>query len=254
MYSKCIIDADSLLYRCGFAAEGEDVSHALHSLKLQINGIKNHLKADEVQLYIKGKGNFREDVAITTVYKGNRPNVVPTHYHALRDYAINVHGAKEVDGMEADDAVSIELYKYRDRDSGVILAAMDKDLWNTPGWHFNYHPNKFYTEYVTPGRADRNFILQLLTGDASDNIPGIPGVGKKTAERITNGLDNKAAMLTVCQEYIHYGEALGWDEYLTRGYLLEQGQLLWMTRELDAHGRPVRWQIPESLFEAATRL
>lgn len=262
--TRILLDADSLLYRCGFAAEGEEVSHALHNLKSQIEKIKDYLHCDNMDIYVKGRGNFRNELAQTTVYKGTRASAVPTHYRALKDYIIAVHGAKEVDGMEADDAVSVQLWQNRDPDSGVILAAMDKDLWNTPGWHFNYDPRKWNLSYITLQEANRNFLHQLLSGDRTDNVPGLPyfpdmvstvhggsfkgRVGEKKAQYYLEGCDNTQAMIRVWEAYKWYGDEQGWDERVSREYFLEQGRLLWMTRELHEDGSPVLWNPPEWLW------
>jgi hypothetical protein len=223
------------------------------------------LGVDELTIFIKGTGNFRTDVAQTAVYKGTRPNIVPTHYAALREYITKVHGAIEVNGMEADDAASVELWKNRDKDSTVILAAMDKDLWNTPGWHFNYDPRKWFSEYITVQTADRNFIRQILTGDRSDNIIGLPrvaevsrnrlgigttgsrGVGPSTAEALLRGLSNKEALIRCWELYKEYGAEQGFSEDDAREYFVEQGKLLWMTRELNPDGTPVQWEPPSFL-------
>lgn len=260
-FSRIIIDADSLLYRCGFAAEKEEVSHALHNLKSQLGKIKEDLSCDVTDIYIKGVGNFRDEVAQSRVYKGTRSTRIPTHYPALREYIINYHGAKEVDGMEADDAVSIELWKNRDKDSGVILAAMDKDLWNTPGWHYNYHPSKRYVEYITVQEANSNFIHQLITGDKTDNVGGLPrfsreflelfslpsrnGAGSSGAKKLLRGLSNTEALERVWEAYLSFGREEGWDDNETRRYFLEQGRLLWMTRGLNQDGSPVLWEVPK---------
>lgn len=55
----------------------------------------------------------------------------------------------------------------------VICVSLDKDLLTIPGWHYN-----FVTEvekFVSPLEALRNFYIQLLEGDASDNIPAFDG-------------------------------------------------------------------------------
>ena len=44
--------------------------------------------------------------------------------------------------------------------------------------------------------------------------------------------------------YMQYGDEEGWDTSTSREYFTEQGQLLWMTRELDAKGKPVLWEPP----------
>ena len=54
-----------------------------------------------------------------------------------------------------------------------------------PGDHYRFKrggDNQRYT--VSLDQANRNFFIQCLTGDTSDNIPGIRGVGVKTAEKI----------------------------------------------------------------------
>lgn len=260
-FSRIIVDGDSLIYRCGFAAQGEDDSHACYNMKKQLADLKRILGTENMDIYIKGKGNFRDEVAVTRTYKGTRSKMVPTAYHALREYVKNVHGAKEVDGMEADDVCSIDLYRSRNIESGVILAAMDKDLWNTPGWHFNYHPDKRYVEYITPEKANRNFLIQLLEGDRSDNVPGLPTIttpiaakygvrqgrcGKMTAKRLANYCEDNSSLLRLVVEcYDEYAKALEWSKEEGREYLLEQGQLLWMTRELNPDGSPVLWTLPE---------
>jgi hypothetical protein len=267
--TRILLDADSLLYRCGFAAEGEDVANSLQNLKSQIQKIKEALDCEEMDIFIKGKGNFRNEIAQTTVYKGTRAAAVPTHYRALRDYIIKVHGAREVDGMEADDAASIELWKNRDADSGVILAAMDKDLWNTPGWHFNYDPRKWRVEYVSAFQANRNFIKQLLSGDRTDNVPGLPyfagdvsthygvhfrgRVGEKKAQSFVEACSsNKQALARVWDAYLWYGKEEGWSEVTSLEYFVEQGRLLWMTRELNPDGTPKLWEPPEFILDPET--
>lgn len=256
-FHRILLDGDSLLYRCGFAAEGEEISHACYNLKNQLNKIKEELRCDTMDIFIKGTGNFRNEISESTVYKGTRPMRVPTAYPDLKKYIMEVHGAKEVDGMEADDAVSVELWKNRDPDSGVILAAMDKDLWNTPGWHFNYNPRKWNVEYIPIQEANRNFLKQLLTGDRTDNIPGLPlfvrrigerygvhgRVGPVKAEAFIQGLSNKEAYARIKEAYALYGEEQGWDTDVSLQYLREQGRLLWMTRELDEEGNPVLWEV-----------
>jgi hypothetical protein len=263
-FTRILVDADSLLYRCGFAAEGEPVSHACHSLKLQLKALRERLNCDNIELFISGVGNFRDELSVSTVYKGTRPGNKPSMYEEMREYLIKVHGAKPCDGMEADDAASIELFANRDRDSGVVLAAMDKDLWNTPGWHFNYDPRKLTLEYVTQQEADKAFILQLLEGDTSDNIPGLPaaaeatierynlprqgrsGCGKATARKLLSGLTGMDALNRAWEAYSDYGKQAGWSDEDTRAYFLEQGRLLWMTRGLNHDGSPVLWEVPAS--------
>jgi DNA polymerase-1 len=74
-----------------------------------------------------------------------------------------------------------------------------------------------------------------LTGDTVDNIPGCPGVGPVKAYNILKDLHPAVMFDAVRQEY--------YDRGMTDEYLLEQGQLLWMTREF-VDNEPVRWELP----------
>jgi len=68
--------------------------------------------------------------------------------------------------------------------SNTIIASIDKDLDMVPGKHFNFVKNKHYEISNAEGR--HKFWCQMLTGDKTDNIPGIHGIGPKTAEKILN--------------------------------------------------------------------
>ena len=262
-FDTLVIDGDSLIYRCGFAAKDEPVENCLHSFKLQVQRIEEECACFLTRMYIKGKGNFRDTLAVTQKYKGNRTQPPPEHYEAIKEYALEYQKAECVDGMEADDMCSVELYANRNKDSGFVLAALDKDLWNTPGWHYNY--GRGTTEYVTLEQANLNFIRQMLTGDYSDNIPGLPRildpkqtdehvikmikVGPKTADKVLEGMGSKEAMRTVWEAYKKYGEYQCMTQEETLAYFVEQGRLLWMTRHLNADGSPVLWEPPAFLFK-----
>jgi hypothetical protein len=101
------------------------------------------------------------------------------------------------------------------------LVGVDKDLLQIPGWHFN--PSKDLEKYVNDFDAYYSFCTQLLTGDRTDNIPGLVGVGPKKAEKTLKDAKTKEELLqTVFEKYQECGHTL---EYFT-----EQGQLLWLRR------------------------
>lgn len=111
-FKTVLIDADQIIYATGFAAKGEPVSHALSTVKAVLKRIQEECNADERKVYIKGKGNFREDIATTRGYKAHRKVTdKPDHYDAIYNYLIEHQDAIPCDGMEADDMVSILLYR-----------------------------------------------------------------------------------------------------------------------------------------------
>ena len=142
-----LVDADILLYSCGFAAEesvyetedgevhatptqakkwieaegisseiikrteAEAVSHPLRLAKNLLLRVKEATDADELRLFLTGSKNFRVDIATIKPYKGNRPDSKPLHYQAIKDYLIGKWGAEVTTGYEADDKLSIEQCK-----------------------------------------------------------------------------------------------------------------------------------------------
>lgn len=180
-----IVDFDYAIYRVGFAVkEDEPVENALSTLRSMVHQIQDRFpdSPEPMRLYISGKGNFRDKIATHRIYKGNRdPSMRPHYYDELREYAIHIHGAITVDGMEAEDAAGIEHYAHKDRNT--VLVHQDKDLNCLPGWHWN--PVKMGDLYYqTVKAADIHFWKQVLTGDKVDNIRGIDGLGPKTADKL----------------------------------------------------------------------
>jgi len=131
-----------------------------------------------------------------------------------------------------------------------ILSTVDKDLNNTPGWHHNMRTGEVY--WVTEEEATYSFYKQLLTGDRTDNIQGIKGVGDVKATKILAECDSELSMyLAVNEAYINYVEStrtpLDKECIIEEAHemLLENSYLLWMVRELDDSGAPIMWRPPE---------
>jgi hypothetical protein len=109
-------------------------------------------------------------------YKAGR-GPKPHYLKFIKELLINEYGAREIQGFEADDALGI----YADQDA--ILSHIDKDMNMIEGWHYNHVTEEAYyvpaglgevsmVEGKVVGRGLKFFYLQLLTGDAIDNIPG----------------------------------------------------------------------------------
>lgn len=114
-----------------------------------------------------------------------------------------------------------------ERPADTIIVTLDKDLDQTPGWHFNFVTKRRY--YITPNEGMAFFYQQLLTGDRVDNIPGLPKVGPAKAKKIlgewTNEQDAKAKTLKAYQEF------LGLDEEKARERISLIGKLLWIRKK-----------------------
>ena len=90
-----LLDSDIYAYRAAAACENEDELQAIRSVdSLIINtlmcGVDKCGYVDSWKLFLTGKGNFRNDIAITAPYKGNRADKVkPKHLAALRKHLMH---------------------------------------------------------------------------------------------------------------------------------------------------------------------
>lgn len=209
-----LIDADVIVYRVAFASEEEEEEICLARAKdLIFEIVYTELNCDDYKAYITGRGNFREVVATTAPYKGNRKDFQrPKHYDALRAYLQRL-GAELVEGQEADDAIAIKA-----QEGPYWIVSIDKDFDQVPGWHYNFVKKEKY--YVTEEEGLRNFYTQILTGDRVDNIIGIKGVGPVKAEKILKDCTTEREYYDACVK--------AYDGDIAR--VTENGVLLWLRR------------------------
>src|SRR5699024_3478519 len=126
-------------------------------------------------IVIGGDGNFRKE--INPNYKGNRnPEDRPLMYDDCRSWLVDSHDAISVDGVETDDVLGMLQCMTKDT---TCIASIDKDLLTIPGEH--YCIDKDFHLYVSEEEALYNYCYQMLTGDPTDNITGLPGIGPKKA-------------------------------------------------------------------------
>lgn len=206
-----------------------------------IDLIADETGADDVWVYLSGEGTtFREE--LEPAYKANRSEAPrPCHLHSIRAYIQYEYPTIITDGtIEADDALGLTQTKHEADNAleDTIICSIDKDLLTIPGWNYNWQRKGDESDprltHVSDEDAAYNFCLQLLTGDSVDNIPGLPGIGPKKAERI---LEDAWYMYGdwergVTEKYKELHEKIqskfnrNWYEHLRI-----QGKLLWILRE-----------------------
>ncbi len=125
-------------------------------------------------------------------YKANRPPIpedLPQQMKRCRD-VIDAFGMSvfQEDGVEADDLIASAVRRAREEKLKVVIVSADKDLTQLVGddvlmWdtfrNRVFGPAEVEERYgVDPGQMRD---LLALMGDSSDNVPGVPSVGPKTA-------------------------------------------------------------------------
>ena len=75
---------------------------------------------------------------------------------------------------------------------------MDKDLDQVAGWHYNFVKKEAY--YVTEAEGLLRLYMQILTGDAADNIIGLRGIGNIKARKMLEDATDETEMFQRCVE------------------------------------------------------
>tara|TARA_R110000868_G_scaffold255828_1_gene512477 strand:- start:3148 stop:3894 length:747 start_codon:yes stop_codon:yes gene_type:complete len=229
------LDGDIIAYSVGFAAEKDPVGYALTSTRQMIQGIVNELGAEGV-VFLTGTTNFRTEYGCDKwPYKGQRKGGdKPRHLQAIRTYMIEQLDAAVSVNEEADDLLSINASQ-----NGWGIATLDKDLNGCSGWHYNWRKELMY--YVTEEEADRFFYTQMLTGDPTDNIPGLfRMVGMKASAKIKAPLEEMTDPVAM-YDYVRSVYADGYDKVgmclddkdeVLDNWITRIGRQLWMRREV----------------------
>src|SRR5262245_56627762 len=146
-------------------------------------------------IFDAGRATFRNE--IYAEYKANRPEAPPElipQFSLVRDAtrACNV-ASIEMEGFEADDIIATYADQAKKAGAEVTIVSSDKDLMqlvNDKVRMFDPMKNKpiSFAEVqekfgVTP---DKVIDIQALAGDSTDNVPGVPGIGIKTAAELIN--------------------------------------------------------------------
>jgi hypothetical protein len=222
---KALIDGDILVYRVAFASQEETEAIAKARMSAFVDELVTPSDISSIEGYLTGKGNYRNEIAVTATYKGNRKDVAkPVHYQFLRDYLEKEWGFLMITGQEADDAIGIKAYTMAEKD--YIIMTIDKDLDMIRGWHYNFVKKDKY--FVKEEDTMRTFYKQVLTGDRTDYIEGLKGIGPVKAERI----------LKECNTEIEMYEAVLKAYEGNEERVLENGQLLWIRREANQMWKP----------------
>lgn len=228
----------------------EPVENVYYNIKSMVKAIKKKFHNKGTRIFLSGSNNFREELAAEMPYKGNRwskekrdsmraegkwiewldatedkfrETPRPTHENAALEYLIKHCGAEVVEGMEADDAMGIC------QASDTCIVSIDKDLKMIPGWHQNLDDLDEDPEYISEEEAIYNYYRQILTGDRTDNIPGIKGIANKTADKLLADVPRDEVSLGNAVREIYMDKLNCSDEEAAK-LIKQRGSLLWILR------------------------
>lgn len=169
-----LIDGDSLIY---YEMNKPTLEEALDGIDMRITQMLNITGCTHYAGFLTQGKCFRYKIATTKPYKYNRKRGdKPIIFPAIKEYLKQKWKFTHVPELEADDLVSV----YHDPLKTVICSP-DKDvLYQNKLLNYNYGKAEFTT--VDENESLKFLWKQVLMGDSTDGITGIPKVGPKTAD------------------------------------------------------------------------
>ena len=195
-----LVDAPNAVYRAFFAirarlarADGMP-TNAIHGFGQMLKAAIDEVRPTHIAVAFDPVGpSFRNEVFPD--YKAQRPpmpeelEVQWPHVFRLVD-ALGIRRV-QLEKHEADDVIATYARKAEEAGFSVVILSTDKDLMQLVDGRIvlldtmkqlRYTPEVVERKFGVPPARVRDLLA--LTGDASDNIPGVPGVGPKTAARL----------------------------------------------------------------------
>jgi DNA polymerase-1 len=200
-----IIDGHALCYRAYFAfirnplvnSSGQNTSAIFGFARMLLRLITDQKPDYLAVAFDPPKKSFR--FSLYPDYKANRqkmPDDLRPQIEEIKKM-IETLGIKRIEeaDFEADDVLGTFAKKYASGDVEVMLVTGDKDAYQLVGGNVKIYANKKgISEYEVYGekevekmlgvRPDQVIDYMALTGDASDNIPGVRGIGEKSAQKL----------------------------------------------------------------------
>ena len=213
MGTYLVVDGNSLTYRAFFAlptdmatASGQVTNAVFGFTSMLINVLKDHTPDGVLVAFDRPEPTFRHEAE--PLYKAQReaaPDILRQQMGLVRE-VLDAVGITAIDlsGWEADDIIATVTDRLVEAGHQVIIVTGDRDsyqLVRDPDVKVLYNKRGVsdYAFYDEAGIEERTGVAPslyvqyaALRGDNSDNLPGVPGVGEKTAAKLINaygGLD-----------------------------------------------------------------
>ena len=216
-----IIDGNSLTYRAFFAlppdmvtSKGQTTNAVYGFASMLVNLVKNQEPNKIVVAFDRPEKTFRHKKHVS--YKANRdkqPDILYEQIPLVKEM-VSLLGYTVIDvkGFEADDIIATLATMGRDAGEDVVVVTGDRDVFQLvedPYIKVLYNKKGVsdYALYDEKGILERtgvtpeNYVnYAALRGDASDNLPGVPGVGEKTAAKLINAYGNLEGIFSATSE------------------------------------------------------
>ena len=199
-----IIDGSSLMYRAFFAlpllTSSEGIyTNAIMGFSNMLGKILTDYKPDYIAVaFDKSRKTFRTDMY--GEYKGQRaktPDELKSQIPLLKEFLAALGIAFiEIDNYEADDIIGTLARKSADEDCEALIVTGDKDalqliapqikvmLTKRGIMDMQVFDEETFKEKYAGLEPHKLIDIKALMGDSSDNIPGVPGIGEKTALKL----------------------------------------------------------------------
>ena len=169
----------------------------------------NHKPTHFAVIFDSARKNFRND--IYSEYKANRTeapeDLVPQFEYIRKSVKAFNLPSIELTNYEADDLIATYAKKIIETGAKVTVISSDKDLMQLVSDNIRlYDPMKSKVlgekEVIEKFGVKPNQVVdvQSLAGDSSDNIPGVPGIGIKTASELINKYKTLDILLKKAEE------------------------------------------------------
>ena len=197
----CLIDGSGYIFRAFYAlppmsAPNGTPVNAVYGFTNMFLKLTQRLQCDySLVLFDAKRQNYRND--IFPDYKGTRketPEELIPQFAVIREAldALNIHYL-DMEGYEADDLIATYTEQSLGKNYDVTVISADKDLMQLIRPHVEFYDpmkDKFFTPEDVKEKfgvyPDKVIDVQALAGDSIDNIPGVPGIGLKTAAELVN--------------------------------------------------------------------
>ena len=194
-----VIDISSYVFRAYHAlpplsnSKGEPTHAVAGVCSMLLKLLREHEPHGVVVAMDSKERSFRKD--LFEAYKANRPPAPPDLQQQMirvRE-VVDAWGMSPIDapGFEADDIIATLVGQARDKGLRVVIVSADKDLLQLVGPDvvmYDTMRNKVFGAEETREKlgVDPAQVRDLLAlmGDSSDNVPGVPSVGQKTAAKL----------------------------------------------------------------------